>query len=718
MAAVVMAVGSAVASGAPAAVAADPVAHAAAAGPAPAAQQLQLVFPLRADTRGLERFALSISTPGSPDYGHYQPLSRLSRWFGASRATRERVINYLRRVGAGQVRIDGTGLFADATMSVALAQRVFGTQLARFRAADGTHFIAPITASAASVTDHVPAALRGDVRSVVGLDTAPLASRTAAERAARLQAHAATAGVPSEEPHSGTSTGCAAAQATQGFTPNQYLTAYNFDPLHGASINGQGITVALIEIDGFKDSDINAFAKCFGLSVPSLNAYGVGSISHPLKPGGESTLDLEVLDSAAPGLKQVDVYESNASASDTLIAMTAPLSNRGHHPQIVSASLGLCEPDVIGAISPAGLDGAEASLAAAAATGITYLASSGDSGSADCSDNQGNPTHQLAVNYPASSWWVTGVGGTNFVLTAGNQLAGQVVWNDGAAQPGSSAGGGFSGHFGRPDYQNGAVSVNRRAVPDLSMLADVAPGYTIFCSANPPDCDPANPWTTVGGTSAATPLLAGGFALVDQQLSAAGKEDLGLVNPLLYSLGSSSSAASVFSDVTVGSNDVFPFVGGLPALGCCDAGPGFDEASGWGSLNIANFEQIALAQQPSIVRVSLALPGQRPLASRRISATVACSAACMAGAFSLVKIGSARPFEVDSNIVNLAGGARATVSLKFTRRQLSKLRTGRKHHKRISATVFGVVFDKTVYGVIGVPSEAIQAQTAGTHLKI
>ena len=73
-----------------------------------------------------------------------------------------------------------------------------------------------------------------------------------------------------------------------------------------------------------------------------------------MPPGGEATLDVEVLDAAAPGLKGIDVYETKPSASATLRALTAPLQNRGFKPQVISASLGLCEPDVFLAI---GLEG-------------------------------------------------------------------------------------------------------------------------------------------------------------------------------------------------------------------------------------------------------------------------------------------------------------------------------------------------------------------------
>ena len=173
----------------------------------------------------------------------------------------------------------------------------------------------------------------------------------------------------------------------------------------------------------------------------------------------------------------------------------------------------------------------------------------------------------------------------------------------------------------------------------------------------------------------------------------------------------------MFSDVTVGSNDVFPFSGGSP-LGCCTAVPGFDDASGWGSVNVANFAQQALAFQPHIVRVSLSLPGhQRPLSAHSISATVSCSGPCVLAAFALVKIGSAKPFEVDSKLASLTAAGSKTVQLKFSGKELAKLRSGSNHHKRITAAVSGVLFNRTVLGLIGAPGESIQAQTGAKHLK-
>jgi kumamolisin len=684
---------------APGAVAAGPQAQATRLGPAPATQRLQLVFPLKADLAGLERFARAVTTPGSPQYGDYRSISALGGRFGATAGTRVRVVRFLRSAGATDVKLDATGLFADATMSSRLAARLFRTPLAVFHSGRQSRFVAPTAAA------RVPAGLRGLVTGVVGLDTRRLGSASPA-RAAAPPAHAppgATSPAPlahaasdpsSALPLSGSPGGCAEGLAAGGFTPAQYLAAYGLLPLLSAGVRGQDERVALIEIDGFRGSDIETFAKCFGLDVPQLNGFGVG-IKRQLKPGGESTLDLEVLDAAAPDLKAIDVYETRPSAADTLRALTAPLQNKGFKPQVISASLGLCEPDVLLAVGVRSLKSIEGALQMAAASGITFLSSSGDQGSADCVGLDGAPVDRLAVNYPSSSPWVTGVGGTNLILSATNQITGQVVWNDASLQPGAAGGGGASMLFARPSYQKGTVTRNARFVPDVSMLADIVPGYAVYCSA-PGDCVNSmnpNPWQTVGGTSAATPLFAGGLALVDQELRMSGRPDLGLVNPLLYKVGRSAALnPRVFSDVVSFSNDVGPFIpGNHKPLGCCAAGRGFDRASGWGSVNIAGLAGIAVLLTPPQVGLSLPRP-QRAVQRRAVLATVSCSAACRVGAFADVAIASSTPFRISSRIVALSAAGKTTVPVPFGRKHLREVRAALSRRHRVSATVFGVLF--------------------------
>ncbi len=335
---------------------AAPTAQIAKVGAAPASTPLHLVLPLTADLAGLRQAALAITTPGSPQYGAYVPLATLARHFGASAQTRRRVTSFLRHAGAQDVEIDPTGLFADATLSAGRAARLFATPLAQFRARSA-RFIAPAAeagATTAAASAHaasaarIPAGLAGSVTGVVGLDNRSLTGEAhlrrsrAAETQSRRLAHAAS--VPtSARNRTGTPTGCAARVATGGFTPNQYGTAYGYDGLRSAGLTGQGERVALIEIDGFKYSTTStAFAGCFGLPIPAINTFGVG-ISKLLAPGGESTLDLEVLDAAAPGLSSINVFETKGSASDLLKGMTAPLRVK-LKPQVISASLGVCEP--------------------------------------------------------------------------------------------------------------------------------------------------------------------------------------------------------------------------------------------------------------------------------------------------------------------------------------------------------------------------------------
>ena len=106
-------------------------------------------------------------------------MSTLARRFGARSAVRARVISFLRRAGATHVAADRTGLDVSATLSVARAQRLFGTRLSSFRTdtkSGVARFVAPESAT------HVPGALAGDVTGVVGLDTQPLATTPAPRR--------------------------------------------------------------------------------------------------------------------------------------------------------------------------------------------------------------------------------------------------------------------------------------------------------------------------------------------------------------------------------------------------------------------------------------------------------------------------------------------------------------------------------------------------------
>ena len=492
-------------------------------GPAPASQQLQLVFPLTADLAGLERFANAVTTPGSPGYGHYRSIPELARRFGATAATRDSVARYLRRRGRQptQARRDRA------------VRRRHGQRASWPRSCSPPRWrtTAPRARRGSSrppPPPAVPAGLRGLVTGVVGLDTRQLALAgrgPGGRQHARARARIAASQPSSAFPLSGTPAGCAAGVASGGFVPNQYQTAYGFSPLYAANIRGQGERVALIEIDGFRDADINAFAQCFGLDVPRLNGFGVG-IKHQLAPGGESTLDLEVLDAAAPDLKAIDVYETKPSAADTLKALTAPLQNHGFHPQVISASLG----SVRGRRQPRRrLQGHQVGRGRAA-------------------DGRLERDHVPVLQRRP------GLGGLRRARQPADrsprrQLPGLVAVGHRRRrhQPGA--------RLRQPDHVVrwcGTTPRCSRALPEAAAPACCSIGpptrkarsTTTLAACQTSRCSPTssratrciaratgdcvtnanpNPWQTVGGTSAATPLLAGGLALVDQQLRLNGR---------------------------------------------------------------------------------------------------------------------------------------------------------------------------------------------------
>jgi kumamolisin len=596
-------------------------------------------------------------------------------------------------------------------MNVGLAQRVFGAGLADFRTADASaaRFVAP------TASPRIPGGLGGAVTGVVGLDTRPLnAGQAQTPRPAPLSAAVGVTPIVNAgsgyKPRGGTASGCALGQASGGFTPNQYLTAYGLESLASAGFTGAGERVALIEINGFKASDISQFAQCFDLPVPKVTRYRVG-IRHLLAAvNGEATLDLEILDAAAPGLKGIDVYESQPVAADVLRDLTLPLENPGRKPDVISASLGSCEAQARAAIGARNISTVESELQLAAASGISVLASSGDDGSSSCVDLQGIPVPRQAVSFPASSPWVTGVGGTNIGLDISNTLTNQVVWDS----QGGAGGGGFSLLFNRPSYQDGFTTARRRVVPDVAMLADTSPGYAIFCTAKG-DCQeapPAGPWGEFGGTSAGTPLLAGGLAVVDQALRMNGRQDIGLANPLFYKIARTPSGPQVFADVTSGSNDLFDLVtGGQRKVGCCDAAPGFDAASGLGGVIMSNLSLAADALVRKFVAVDVSLPRQRhPVRARHLLARVSCSGRCLMGAYAKIRVGKAKKSLTQlSHVYLLKKRGSRTIQIAFDRPALRTLAAGLRHHATIVATVYGAVVD---------PSGNIERRSAGRALHI
>lgn len=537
--------------------------------------------------RGLNRFVKAVSDPRSPRYRRYASVERLIARFGAKQQVKKRVLGWLDRHGL-EGTVAPTGTYVAVRLSRARAERL----------------LPRVGASASSSGSgvggrRVPAELRGAAERISLVSTRPIVEPLVAQT--RESAASAKASAASKQPygsvlpHSGTASGCAAASSggepgRPPFTPNQYLTAYGHAAMHSRGLEGQGQTAAVVEFGGFRHGDIVAFAKCFGVKPPPIRTVPV-FLKKPLPPEDETTLDLEMLTVGAPKLDRIFVYEGPGSLQGIALTAATALGKRGNQPDVISISLGFCEPAMGGSVVLR--NAFDAIFAVAAGAGISVLVSAGDQGSSGCSvEPKGEEKTALpieAVSMPASSPYATAVGGTNLVLTKKNRIKEEIVWNDSFFNgsvliPWGGGGGGSIISPRTPWWQSAANRYGPgRKVPDIAALADIFPGYAFYCTAA--SCisgtEKVRGWGRVGGTSAAAPLMAAGIALANQYAARRGQPPLGFLNPLLYRLGGKAkSRAAVFNDVVRGNNDIGlalpPEAGGGQLIGCCGARRGYD----------------------------------------------------------------------------------------------------------------------------------------------
>ncbi len=517
------------------------------------------------------RFAGQVSNPSSPRYRQFLTPAGFRDRFSANKTDRRRVRRYLaRQRGVGKVELSSGRTVVLAVMTPNAGRRIFCARGAP-----------PPTGGLCR-----PKRLRGVVRQVsVGevYERGGQSSRTASEKAGT---------------NTGTPGGCQDAIKTGAFTPNQLATAYEVDPLQANGLDGSGVRVATLSSQEVDTSSFATWAKCFGLPAPKVRQIAMPSAGTDTGTAPEETvLDVEALASLAPGLDRITpIYvplDQSFSHSFALFMFGAldPSRQGGELPDILSISDGVCE----NRFTTAQLRLGQRMLAEAAALGITALAASGDLGFRGCF------TSARGASFPNSSRFVTGVGGTDLTLTAANGIAEQVVWSTYATQPqqGVGSGGGPSDFWNRPGFQTGpgigpAIQSGKptRLGPDLAAMASFTPGLATYQGDG-------GGWGIGGGTSAATPLTAAMISLVLQQEEIAGRPGLGSIPPLLYQLARSPAYHSVISDITVGTGSRKPksAVGMTPAGGA--AQPGFDLATGLGSLRAAPFSDFVAALPPS-----------------------------------------------------------------------------------------------------------------------
>jgi kumamolisin len=419
---------------------------------------------------------------------------------------------------------------------------------------------------------YIPADLSGVVQGVFGLDTRKV-GRPRIRRGNFRPVDIETLGLGSRKKH-GTSS-IPASPFPGAFFPPAVAQLYAYPD----ELTGSGQNVAIFAFNGtgpdpqggYKLSALqNYFEKVLGGNTPTITdvlVQGPGNDPGPDTDAssnqgdstGEVMLEMCVVGSVAPGAS-IFMYFTEFTSQGWVDALNQAITDENQI-SVISISYGNPEDDPQGAWTSMGVQNVNLAVQAAAAKGITVCCASGDDGS-----NDGDPP--LAhVDFPASSPFVLGVGGTTLVASSGTAptIQSETVWNEVLHSEGAT-GGGVSDVFTKPAYQASAnvpPSANPphaigRGVPDVAAVADPVTGVVVMLIDG-------KHLEQIGGTSASTPMWASLVARLNQGLGAR----CGFLNPLLYGKFSS----GVLRDITVGNNGAYA------------AGPGWDACTGLGSPN-------------------------------------------------------------------------------------------------------------------------------------
>jgi len=570
----------------------------------------------------VQSLASAVSDPHSASYGKYLTPAQFRSEFAPSQAQVGAVQSWLHSQGFSVEYTPQNNHYVSAEGTVAQAAAAFGTSF-------GMYNVDGVTARSPSSALSVPSSLAADVSAVVGLDDSaqfvqadhtignapPPAAFVSAQPCSAYWGQLQATGFTN--PYgSGTLpyTPC-------GYTPQQIKGAYGI-----SGYDGTGQTVAIIDAYAAPTilSDVNQWSVNRGLPTMKGNQLtqdvAPGTYHHPEKGMkqdpqgwyGEETLDVEAVHGMAPAANIVYVGAPNnfqdldAALNFVVDKDVAPIvtNSYGWDTELLPNGFIKAEEDTI-------LQGA--------IEGIGIYFSSGDN--SDESLVEGYQT----TDWPASSPFVTSVGGTSLGVGASNNYLFETGWGTrtsswtgsawSPAAPGNwqaGGGGGVSRIFAEPSYQQGVVPSSvfvaqgrtGRAVPDIAADADANTGYLVGETQTFPDGTVKYSEYRLGGTSLSSPLMAGIMALVNQEAG----HPLGFANPILYSL----AGTSAFNDVTSPSSTIAVvrtnYVNGVDASGglayvlrtmnqtlSLQATPGYDDVTGLGTPTSSFLAKVSAA---------------------------------------------------------------------------------------------------------------------------
>ena len=513
----------------------------------------------------LDALLADLQNPKSPNFHHFLSPQEFGLRFGPTDQDVADAANWLKSHGFRIEEIANSKLWINFSGNVQQVERAFQTNIRQFEVNGQIHY--------ANATDpSIPRAFAGLVEGVVSLHDFPLKHDASLHQ---LPPDANLVG------------------GGNALAPGDFATIYNLTPLYNAGIDGTGQTIAIVGRTDIVLGDVQFFRSNFLLPAKDPVFIHNGNAPGDLHGTEELEADLDVEWSGAVAKNAtIDFVISKSTHTTDGVNLSAQFIVNNNLAPVMSTSFGLCEQS----LGAAGNTFWNTLWTQAAAQGITSMVSSGDSGAAGCDVDTALTGTIQAVSGVSSTPNNVAVGGTEFNDGAGGFWAAvnnpdsssalgpipEIVWNESGTIPVTgkdlfATGGGVSTIYAKPMFQTGpGVPVDGfRDVPDVALNSAAHTPYLIIQGHTP------NVLGLVGasGTSAASPSFAGIMALVVQKTGSA----QGNANNVLYSMANTQFAggAAVFNDVTSGNNSV-------PGVAGFSAGAGYDQTTGWGSVNAAN----------------------------------------------------------------------------------------------------------------------------------
>jgi subtilase family serine protease len=539
-------------------------------GPANASETIDVSIWLRLANRGtLDKLVGQLYDRTSPDYRNWLKPSDITN-LAPSAGDVQTVEKFLTSQNLSIVTVGPFNMFVRARGTVAQVERAFQVKINNYDV-NGTTYRANasnpyVEGAAASLTSVIYgldnlAYQHPFITRYVANQSASKADRATSGDALAFTSHCFTGTKTEHYTTDGslpiatyTGNGYTDDIAGCGYTPPEIQTAYNLTGLYGEGFDGTGQTIAIIDWCGSPtiQNDANAFSAQFGLpALTSSNFKILYSSTLPTcaSPDPEINIDVEWAHAIAPGANLDLVVPPSASFMDVddaeLYVLAHSLGN------VISGSYGSEELYTPGAV----LNEENLINEIAAGMGVSADFATGDSG--DYTFDIGPPSFPASVSAPADSPYATGVGGISLALNSANTIDWQAGWGTNLNQLISSgaisdpptngffyagAGGGSSAVFAKPSFQK-KLTGTQRLLPDISWLADPYTGGVIAITEG--FVSPTLEWTVYGGTSLATPMFSGLWAIANEEAGVA----LGQAARYVYSM----PASTILDVVPVGS---------------------------------------------------------------------------------------------------------------------------------------------------------------------